>query len=80
MGLALLILTIGVTIGVRISGTLSPEEGQSKHGSAFASVFFGFITDRFLEYDARHTVACKRSDIFRDMFYTMIWNTAKIRG
>jgi hypothetical protein len=28
-GLALLILAIGATIGVRISGTLSPVEGQS---------------------------------------------------
>jgi hypothetical protein len=37
-GLALLILAIGVTIGVRISGTLSPVEGQSKPGTGFAAV------------------------------------------
>ena len=33
LGLAFLMLAIGVAVGIRISGTLSPVEGQSKPGA-----------------------------------------------
>jgi hypothetical protein len=33
-----LMLVIGMTIGVRISGRLSPVEGQAKPGTGFAAV------------------------------------------
>src|SRR5580704_857850 len=38
VGLMLLMLAIGVTVGVRISGRLSPVEGQAKPGTGFAAV------------------------------------------
>ena len=38
VGLMFLMLVIGVTIGVRISGRLSPVEGQAKPGTGFAAV------------------------------------------
>ena len=38
LGLMVLMLVIGVIVGVRISGKLSPVEGQSKAGTGFAAV------------------------------------------
>ena len=38
VGLMFLMLVVGVTIGVRISGRLAPVEGQAKPGTGFAAV------------------------------------------
>ncbi len=38
IGLMLLMLVIGVTVGIKISGKLSPVEGQDKPGTGFAAV------------------------------------------
>ena len=38
VGLMFLMLVIGVTVGIRISGRLSPVEGQAKPGTGFAAV------------------------------------------
>jgi hypothetical protein len=38
VGLMFLMLAIGVAVGVRISGSLSPVEGQAKPGIGFAAV------------------------------------------
>jgi sugar lactone lactonase YvrE len=38
ISLMVLMLVIGVTVGIRISGKLSPVEGQSKPGTGFAAV------------------------------------------
>ena len=38
VGWMLLMLAIGVTVGIRISGRLSPVEGQAKPGTGFAAV------------------------------------------
>ena len=74
-GLALLILAIGV----RISGTLSPVEGQSKPGSGFAAVFLDL--SRTESWSMMRVIQShwKRSDIFLGMFHALIWPTAKIR-
>jgi hypothetical protein len=37
-GLMILMLAVGVTIGVRISGRLTPVEGQATPGTGFAAV------------------------------------------
>jgi hypothetical protein len=38
IGLMFLMLAIGVIAGIRISGRLSPVEGQAKPGTGFAAV------------------------------------------
>src|SRR5258708_28145678 len=38
IGLMFLMLAIGVAVGIRISGRLSPVEGQAKPGTGFAAV------------------------------------------
>ena len=38
IGLMFLMLAIGVTVGIRISGKLSPVQGQAKPGTGFAAV------------------------------------------